>query len=352
MISPRIQFSNPPSAPSVSLNESHGDVSLFAIGLALPVSSTTMNCTKCKTKAVMKLPRHNAAFCKQCFNTFVQDQVGKAIRSQDMFAREHRILVAVSGGKDSLALWDLLLKLGYKADALYVNLGIGGYSESSQKKVVYFAETVAATHGAVVHIHTVEREEGAGIRELAMIVHRPTCSTCGTIKRYQFNHAALQHGYDVMATGHNLDDEAARLLGNVLHWQDEYLEKQGPSLPASLDGFAKKVKPLYRLTERELAAYCVLNRIEYVVEECPMAQGARTLLYKEVLNRLETESPGTKQMFYWGFLEKQRKADPSTRMSDRDRSSLHPCSLCGQPTTADTCSYCKLMARAKASTPH
>lgn len=320
--------------------------------LLSPYHPTTMNCTRCKTKAVMKLPRHNAAFCKQCFNTFVQDQVGKAIRSQDMFSREDRILVAVSGGKDSLALWDLLLKMGYKADALYVNLGIGGYSESSQKKVMHFAETVAAAHGAVMHLHTVECEEGAGIRELAMIVHRPTCSTCGTIKRYQFNHAALQHGYDVMATGHNLDDEAARLLGNVLHWQDEYLEKQGPTLPASLDGFAKKVKPLYRLTERELAAYCVLNRIEYVVEECPMAQGARTLLYKEVLNRLETESPGTKQMFYWGFLEKQRKADPSTRMSDRDRSNLHPCSLCGHPTTADTCSYCKLMARAKVSTPH
>ena len=149
-----------------------------------------MNCTKCKTKAVTKLPRHHAAFCKQCFNTFVQDQIGKAIRSQDMFSREHRILVAVSGGKDSLALWDLLLKLGYKADALYVNLGIGGYSESSQKKVMQFAETVAAAHGAVLHIHTVEREAGAGIRELAMIVHRPTCSTCGTIKRYQFNYAA------------------------------------------------------------------------------------------------------------------------------------------------------------------
>jgi uncharacterized protein (TIGR00269 family) len=310
----------------------------------------TMNCTRCKTKAVLKLPRHNAAFCKYCFNNFVHDQVLKAIRSHEMFKKNDRLLVAVSGGKDSLALWDILLKLGYKTDALYVNLGIGGYSESSQEKVVHFSETVAAGYGAMLHVHTVEREEGAGIRELAMMVHRPTCSTCGTIKRYQFNHAAIRHGYDVMATGHNLDDEAARLLGNVLHWQNEYLEKQGPSLPASVDGFAKKVKPLYRLTERELAAYCVLNRIDYVVEECPMAQGARTLLYKEVLNRLETESPGTKQMFYWRFLEKSHTTETPTTIMEKDRSSLHPCSLCGQPTTAETCSYCKLMAKAKTST--
>lgn len=74
-----------------------------------------MNCTKCKTKAVLKLPRHNAAFCKSCLNSFTQDQVVRAIKSQEMFKKDDRILVAVSGGKDSLALWDLLMKLGYKA---------------------------------------------------------------------------------------------------------------------------------------------------------------------------------------------------------------------------------------------
>lgn len=315
----------------------------------------TMNCTKCKTKAVMKLPRHNAAFCKSCFNHFVHDQVAKAIKSQAMFGPDDRILVAVSGGKDSLALWHILLSLDYHADALYVNLGIAGYSERSHDKVQHYAKTMATPLGATLHIHTVEQEAGAGIKELAQLVHRPTCSTCGTIKRYQFNRAAIEKEYDVMATGHNLDDEAARLLGNVLHWQEEYLEKQGPSLPASVEGFAKKVKPLYRLTERELAAYCVLNKIDYIVDECPMAQGARTLLYKDVLNRLETESPGTKQYFYWGFLDKQRNQSSTptpTTMADKDRTILHPCTSCGQPTTAESCSYCKLMARAKSAVPH
>lgn len=311
-----------------------------------------MNCTKCKSKAAIRLQRHNAAFCKGCFNTFVHDQTARAIRSQEMFTNDHRILVAVSGGKDSLALWDILLKLGYKADALYVNLGIAGYSNRSHDNVLHYAETVASPLGAMLHTHTVEQEAGAGIKELAQLIHRPTCSTCGTIKRYQFNRVAIEQEYDVMATGHNLDDEAARLLGNILHWQEDYLEKQSPTLPASVDGFAKKVKPLYRLTERELAAYCVLNGIDYIVDECPMAQGARTLLYKEVLNRLETESPGTKQYFYWGFLERQRKGTTTqTSMSEKDQATLHPCSNCGQPTTADTCSYCKMMAKANTASP-
>jgi uncharacterized protein (TIGR00269 family) len=198
-------------------------------------------------------------------------------------------------------------------------------------------------------VHEVAEEEGAGIKELAQIIHRPTCSTCGTIKRYQFNRTAVEREYDVMATGHNLDDEAARLLGNVLHWQGEYLDKQGPVLPASIEGFAKKVKPLYRLSERELAAYAVLNRIDYIVEECPMAQGARMLLYKEVLNRLETESPGTKHAFYMGFLDRQKPASASS-MTEKDRTLLRPCITCNQPTTTGICSYCKMTARARAHT--
>ena len=306
-----------------------------------------MKCTKCKTKAVIGLPRHNSAFCKPCFTEFVHDQVIRAISREKMFTKTDRILVAVSGGKDSLALWNILLTLGYKADALYVDLGIPGYSQTSRAKVQAFADTVGKAQGSTLLIHVVEQTEGAGIRELADLIHRPTCSACGTIKRYQFNHAAIANGYDVMATGHNLDDEAARPLGNVLHWQTEYLEKQGPSLPASMEGFAKKVKPLYRLSEREIAAYAVLNGIDYIVEECPMAKGAKVLLYKEMLNRLETESPGTKQAFYWGFLERQASS-PDSSMADRDRDVLHPCATCGQPTTAESCGYCRMMARARA----
>jgi tRNA-5-methyluridine54 2-sulfurtransferase len=308
-----------------------------------------MNCTKCKTKAVIGLPRHNAAFCTLCFNGFVHEQVARAVKSERMFELTDRILVAVSGGKDSLTLWSILLTLGYRADALYVDLGIPGYSEKSHEKVQHFADKLAQSHETKLIIHTVQEQAGAGIRELAMLIHRPTCSTCGTIKRYQFNRAAVEQDYDVMATGHNLDDEAARLLGNVLHWQTEYLDKQGPSLPASVEGFAKKVKPLYRLSEREIAAYAVLNRIDYIVEECPMAKGSKMLLYKEVLNRLETESPGTKQRFYCGFLERDTSAPPRTgTMQEHDQAALHPCSACGQPTSADICSYCKMMARAKA----
>src|SRR6185437_12732296 len=172
-----------------------------------------------------------------------------------------------------------------------VDLGIGEYSRASKSKVEQFTEP----RGIKLHVHEVQENEGAGINDLSALVHRPACSTCGTIKRYHCNRTAVEHGYTILATGHNLDDEAARLLGNVLHWQTDYWEKQGPSLPDSVEGFAKKVKPLYRLAEREIAAYAIVNRLDYIVEECPNSKGAKMLLYKEMLNRLENESPGTKQ---------------------------------------------------------
>jgi uncharacterized protein (TIGR00269 family) len=307
-----------------------------------------MRCRKCPNKAVLGIPRHHAAFCKTCLTQFVFDQVERAVCEEKMFARTDRVLVAVSGGKDSLSLLDILRKLGYQADAFYVDLGIGEYSRLSKAKVEQFA----AAHGVTLDVHELKADEGAGINELADLLHRPTCSACGIIKRYHFNQAAVERGYDVLATGHNLDDEAARLLGNVLHWQTEYLGKQGPSLPASLEGFAKKVKPLFRLAEREIAAYAIVNRIDYIVEECPNAKGAKMLLYKEILNRLEDESPGTKQAFYWGFLARQEAEALGRRsMAENDRAVLHPCSTCGQPTTAGVCAYCKMMARAKQTNP-
>ena len=310
-----------------------------------------MRCRKCAHPAVIKMPRHNISLCKDCFTEFVHNQVSRAIKSHRMFAPDDRILVAVSGGKDSLTLWAILLKLGYRADALYVDLGIGDYSARSRQKVQRFTDTVAAAYQSNLHVHTVEQEQGAGIRELATLVHRPTCSTCGTMKRYQFNRVAVEQDYDVMATGHNLDDEAARLLGNVLHWQTDYLDKQTPALPASLGGFAKKVKPLYRLTEREIAAYAVIHHIDYIVEECPMAKGSKMLAYKHALNRLEADSPGTKHTFYLNFLDRQAKQQETAgKIAERDRERLHPCTTCGQPTSTDVCSYCQMMAKAVEAT--
>ena len=248
-------------------------------------------------------------------------------------------MVAVSGGKDSLGLWQLLRELGYEADGLYVGLGIGEYSDESG---TYAREFANEREWKLIEVDLPRDVRLRHSRRLAAAKRAP-CSACGLSKRHVFNEAAIDNGYDVLATGHNLDDEAAVLFGNVLRWETGYLGRQHPVLPAA-DGFARKVKPLVRLSERELAAYCVLTGIDYIIEECPMAVGNRHIGYKEALNQIEERSPGTKASFLFNFFE--RGHDRFLGDAVEEREALQPCESCGAPTPGTVCAFCRLRARA------
>jgi tRNA-5-methyluridine54 2-sulfurtransferase len=294
-----------------------------------------MRCRRCRAPAVIELRRHNAAFCRDCLIRHVHEQIKRAIDKHDMFAPDDRILVAVSGGKDSLGLWDALLDLGYAAGGLYLGLGIGGYSSGSEALVRAFAEERGA------ELITVDLAEAYGfdVPTAGRKGSRSTCSVCGLSKRYVFNRVALERGYDVVATGHNLDDEAATLLGNTLRWQTDYIARQYPVLPAE-EGLVKKVKPLHRLSELETAAYAFLRGIDYVVEECPLVSGNTQLRYKEAMNRLEASSPGTKAQFYLGYLDRG-----APLFARQDEAELRTCGSCGQPTTGRFCAFCRARAQ-------
>src|SRR2546426_4189939 len=93
-----------------------------------------MRCRKCKGKAVLDIPRHHTAFCKACLTEFVCAQVERAVAEERMFTTADRVLVAVSGGKDSLSLLNILRKLRYQADAFYVGLGVRRYSRQFKEK--------------------------------------------------------------------------------------------------------------------------------------------------------------------------------------------------------------------------
>jgi uncharacterized protein (TIGR00269 family) len=301
-------------------------------------------CRACRGPAVIDLPRHNALFCAEHFQQLCRRQVERAIADFEMLAPGDRVLVAVSGGKDSLAVWDLLLDAGYRADGVYVGLGIGDYSDASRAH----AQAFAADRGLDLRVIDLRADYGYDVPTAARATRRVPCSACGLSKRRLFDQAAREGGYDAVATGHNLDDEAAVLFGNTLRWDVEYLARQLPVLPAE-HGFPRKVKPLVRLSERETAAWCVLRGIDYQVEECPIAAGNRHLGYKESLNALEARSPSTKAAFYLGFLE--RMAPLLAERSAAATGALVRCARCDAPTTGEVCAFCRLVERASAHEP-
>lgn len=310
-----------------------------------------MKCEVCRGPAIIDVRRANSNFCGPHFTRFCREQVVRAIAEYDMIQSTDRVLVAVSGGKDSLAVWDILSKLGYEADGLYIGLGIGEYSGSSADYARRFAE---ARNLNLIEID-LESEYGYDIPTGAKTARRTPCSACGTSKRHLFDRAAREGGYDVLVTGHNLDDEAAVLLGNVLRWQTNYLGRQSPVLAAG-SGFPRKVKPLVRLGERDMAAYCVIEGIDYVVEECPMAVGNKHIGLKETLNEIENRSPGTKVEFYNGFLKRilpllgsgpiDATAGHGIGSQRGDRAALRACERCGSPSESELCAFCRLVERA------
>jgi len=306
-----------------------------------------MKCRRCENKASIHMRQHKLALCKEHYLEWIPEQTARFIKKYEMFTPNEKILVAVSGGKDSLSLWDILVRLGYQADGLYLGLGIDegiNYSHESQR----LTEKFANERNLKLHVVDIEKEYGQSIPMLAEISHRGhgrPCAVCGLAKRHEMNRIARDFGYDVLATGHNLDDEAAVLFGNTLNWVSEYLLRQGPVLPGT-DGLARKVKPLCRLYEREMTAYAIMRGIDYIYEECPFADGSQSIFYKEALNQLETARPGAKLIFYLNFLE-ARKSGKLFIEKNVGQSLLHPCPKCGQPTsTPDFCSFCRMIEKA------
>ncbi|NPA07179.1 MAG: adenine nucleotide alpha hydrolase family protein [Chloroflexi bacterium] len=301
-------------------------------------------CRKCGAPAVIYMRQHRLALCKEHYLEWFVEQTERTIKRYHMFTRQDRVLVAVSGGKDSLALWDVLWRLGYQADGLYIGLGIdGGIKYSAQSHAL--SEQFARERGLRLIVVDIPETYGISIPELARRSRRgrgKPCAVCGLVKRHEMNRIAHDMGYNVLATGHNLDDEAAVLFGNVLQWQMGYIVRQGPVLPEA-PGLARKVKPLVRFYERETAAYALLRGIQYIYDECPFAEGATSMVHKELLNRLEEERPGAKLQFYVNFL----KAKAEGWFRQPEPPALHRCDVCGQPTTAPgMCAFCRTMARA------
>ncbi len=318
---------------------------------------------------MINMRHHKLSLCGEHYDEWFLAQTDRAIEKYKMFTRGERVLVAVSGGKDSLSLWDVLLRLGYQADGLYIGLGINDplpYSDGSLQKTRAFLSSVIArseatkqspnsesgiasqtvlamTHTPTLHVVDIPETYGKTIPEIAREKMRGQgrpCAACGLTKRYVMNRLAHDKGYAVLATGHNLDDEVAVLFQNTLRWQTGYLARQAPVLPASHEGLTRKVKPFCRFYERETATFALVRGIDYIYDECPHAVGNLTNFYKTLLNQLETESPGAKLSFYLEFL-RARGEGVFEGLSHPE--TLHECEVCGQPTTAPgRCAFCRM----------
>lgn len=296
-----------------------------------------MKCRRCAELAEVALPSHNTAFCRSCFEIYFLRQVEKAVKDHKMILPGDPVLVALSGGKDSLALALALGELGYDITGLHINLDIKGSSEIALQA----AENFCKKYNLKLRVLNT-KDYGLSIPLVKKNVKRPICSVCGKVKRYFFNAEALENNFAALATGHNLDDETSRLFANTIRWDARYLSSQGPVSPAK-NGLAKRIKPLYRLSEFETAVFCFFRGIETAKGACPFSGGASFTGHKKLLAGLESRSPGAKISFYEGFLKNGRPAFAEYE----DETPLLACQKCGYPSPAQICGICSIREQLK-----
>lgn len=300
----------------------------FAYFLLLVV--VKMQCELCEQKAIST----NPALCPEHFDTFFLNTVKKTIEEYDLCSVKTKICVAVSGGKDSLALLDVLTRLGYAVEGLFIHEGIAHYREASEADLDEFCEK------NTIKVRKVSFEEEAGFTlDTAMETKKfHSCTLCGTLRRYLLNKYAKD--YDVIATGHNLDDEAQTVLINLARGNTSLFLRQGVSTEAS-EHFVRKIKPFSFLSEKHILTYVVLRRIRVDFAECPYARQSYRAHLRDILNTVEQEHPGTKKNIITTYLDLKEHLS----RAKSSETPIQTCTRCGQASGEKVCKACQLIAK-------
>lgn len=301
-----------------------------------------MKCRSCDDKAVINMRQHRLSLCSAHFNEWFLKHCAGTIKRYGMIKPGDKILIAVSGGKDSLGLWEALTRLGYQAEGVTIHLGIDNGSQYSDR-FLELTRKFSSDRELTLHEMEIKQVYGVSVPELFLRSHNDDhqpCSICGLVKRHELNGYALEYGFNVLATGHNLDDEASVLIMNNFTWNSSQLGRQSPVMEER-EKFARRIKPFVRFYERETTAFALLNNIDYIEAECPFSKGSPTNHYKTILNSMENEKPGLKYQYYNSFIDKKKSGH--LKFSESRVYEEFFCSTCGQPTNAvGLCAFCRL----------
>ncbi len=297
-----------------------------------------MQCNLCSEKAIIK----NPPLCKKHFNEYIINKVGETIKEFNLFTKKSKIAVGVSGGKDSLALLHILKKLGYDVEGLFVDEGIENYREKSKEDLKLFVEKNK------IKLTKVSFEEEAGFTlDQAMKTKKyHACTVCGTLRRYLLNKHTKN--YDVIATGHNLDDEAQTIIINLARANTDLLLRAGPKSEPNKQ-FTQKVKPFYYITEKQILTYVIINNIRVDFGECPYAYTSYRAQVRDLLNKIESEKPGTKLNIIKKYLElkneltKQKQTPEHLEdIETKKETNIQVCEQCGEASKEKICKACQL----------
>ncbi len=299
----------------------------------------------CGRRAVYLSRASGIAYCEKHFLEYFDRKVRRTLRKYSMLGPHEHIVVAVSGGKDSLSLLHYLHKLsrrvpGWRITALLVDEGISGYREVTKKDFLRVVEEL----GVDYHIVSFKEEFGYTLDEMVRIGRKRglpylPCTYCGVFRRYLLNKAARELGATVLATAHNLDDVVQTFLINVMSNDWERIVRLAPVSERGVHPkLVPRVKPFYEVLEKETTLYAVINGLYPSFVECPYARLSPRWYVRKFLNEMEERTPGTK----YSLLRSLLKAIELLRKLGVGEGRPGTCSICGEASAHPICRACEL----------
>ena len=302
-----------------------------------------MKCDKCENDAAYVRKYSGQSLCSRCFSNSILRKTAKTISKYKMIKNDELVCVAVSGGKDSLALLHILNQMAkshnFRIKAITIDEGIPGYRDEALNIVEDYCSKLGVKHHVYSYkdLFELSLDEALELRENEKTT---SCSICGTLRRRAIDHAAEDIGADVIATAHNLDDTLQTFLINMISGDTN---KIGWMDPDTSSNSLRKIKPFCEIYESEIVFYAFTNEIPFQSEPCPhMNEGVRTEL-REFLNKLENTHSGIKNNLYKSTLK------ISQIMKDSNYKQKIVCSICGSECTGKVCSVCNMVLKLKGS---
>jgi len=300
-----------------------------------------MKCDRCENLAVHSRKYSGENLCSDCFSNSILRKTAKTISKYNMIKNNELVCVAVSGGKDSLALLQILNQMSkthnFRINAITVDEGIPGYRDEALDIVDKFCSELNVDHKIYSYkdLFDLTLEDALDLREDEKT---SSCSICGTLRRRAFDHAAKDCNADVIATAHNLDDNLQTFLINMMSGDTNRIGWMDPDTSSNS---IRKIKPFCEIYESEIVFYAFTNNIPFQSEPCPhMNEGIRTEI-REFLNSLEVLHSGIKNNLFNSTVK------ISQIVKDSNYKQKTICSNCGNECTGKICSVCITILKLK-----